>query len=183
MADKHEFEQIVSWCGKNNIHVETQQTEKMVKYLGLILEASKKMNLVSAKDLDMLLERHLFDSLNALIGIEIKPGSQCADLGSGAGFPGIPIAIVRPDIYIDLIESRRLKSLFLSKVAEELQLSNAKIVHSRWEKQSDIYDVVFARAVYNENDLEKLALSRIRPGGILIYFEKFMKIKIINALN
>jgi 16S rRNA (guanine527-N7)-methyltransferase len=183
MAGKHEFEQIVSWCGKNNIHVETQQTEKMVKYLGLILEASKKMNLVSAKDLDMLLERHLIDSLNALIGVVIKPGSQCADLGSGAGFPGIPIAIARPDISIDLIESRRLKSLFLAMVVDELHISNVKIVHSRWEKESANYDIIFARAVYNESDLMKLALPRLRPGGILIYFEKFMKIKIINGLN
>jgi 16S rRNA (guanine527-N7)-methyltransferase len=183
MAGKHEFVQIVSWCKNNIIPIETRQVEMMVKYLGLIREASKKMNLVSPKDLEMLLERHLLDSLNALVGVAIKPGSRCTDLGSGAGFPGIPIAIARPDISIDLIESRRLKSLFLAKVVEELQLGNAKIVHSRWEKQSDIYDVIFARAVYNESDLMKLALPRLKPGGVLIYFEKFMKIKIIKAMN
>jgi 16S rRNA (guanine527-N7)-methyltransferase len=183
MSDKHEFEQIVSWCGKNNIHIETPQAEKMMKYLDLIRDVSKKMNLVSPKDLETLLERHLLDSLNALIGVVIKPGSRCADLGSGAGFPGIPIAIARPDISIDLIESRRLKSLFLSRVAEELHLSNARIIHSRWEKESANYDFIFARAVYNESDLMKLALPRLNPGGILIYFEKFMKIKIIEGLN
>jgi 16S rRNA (guanine527-N7)-methyltransferase len=183
MSGKHEFVQIVSWCKNNIIPIETKQVEKMVKYLDLVRVTSKKMNLVSSKDIDMLLERHLIDSLNALIGVAIEPDSRCADLGSGAGFPGIPIAIARPDIFIDLIESRRLKSLFLAKVVEELQMSNAKIVHSRWEKQSDVYDVIFARAVYNESDLIKLALPRLKPGGVLIYFEKFMKVKIIRAMN
>jgi len=153
----------------------------MIQYLDLIREASKKMNLVSSKDLDVLVERHLVDSLNALVGIEIMPDLHCADLGSGAGFPGIPIAIARPNITIDLVESRRLKSLFLIKAIDELKLENAKIIHGRWEEQSAKYDYIFARAVYNENDLRELALPRLNQGGALIYFEKFMKVKIIRS--
>jgi 16S rRNA (guanine527-N7)-methyltransferase len=181
MAGKHEFQQIMSWCDANHLDIKTNQVEQMVKYLDLIRVASKKMNLVSPKDLEVLAERHLIDSLNALIGIEIKPGSRCADLGSGAGFPGIPIAIARPDISVDLIESRRLKSLFLGKVVEELHLGNAKVAHSRWEEQSASYDFIFARAVYNESDLIKLAIPRLNPSGVIVYFEKLMKIKIITA--
>lgn len=152
----------------------------MVRYLELIREASKKMNLVSSKDLELLVERHLFDSLNALVAVEIGPNSNCADLGSGAGFPGIPVAIARPDITIDLVESRRLKSLFLTKTINELKLENCKIIHGRWEEQSARYDYIFARAVYNENDLRKVALPRLNFKGALVYFDKFMKVKIIN---
>lgn len=137
------------------------------------------MNLVSAKDLELLVERHLIDSLYALVAVDIDPNSHCADLGSGAGFPGIPIAIARPDITIDLVESRRLKTLFLAKTINELKLENTKIIHGRWEEQNTRYDYIFARAVYNESDLRKLALPRLNTEGALVYFDKFMKIKII----
>lgn len=151
----------------------------MVRYLDLIRGASQKINLVSLKDQGLLVERHLLDSLNVLVHVKIAPESKCADLGSGAGFPGVPIAIARPDITMDLTESRRLKSLFLGKAIGELGLKNAKIIHGRWEEQKAKYDYVFARAVYNEHDLRKLALPRLNSGGALIYFEKFMKVKVI----
>jgi 16S rRNA (guanine527-N7)-methyltransferase len=180
MINDSELQQITTWCNSNLIQINDKQIGQMVRYLDLIREASKKMNLVSPKDLNSLIERHLLDSLHALVGIDIKPNSHCADLGSGAGFPGIPIAIVRPDIMIDLIESRRLKSLFLGKAANELHLENVKVVHGRWEEQTASYDFIFARAVYNESDLRKLALPRLKPEGRLVYFEKFMKLKVIN---
>lgn len=179
MSGNSELYTISSWCNSNQIQISDSQAQQMIQYLDLIREASKKMNLVSAKDLNQLVQRHLIDSLNALVDIEILPNSHCADLGSGAGFPGIPIAIARPDITIDLIESRRLKSLFLIKAIGELRLQNVKIIHGRWEEQSAKYDYIFARAVYNESELGKLALPRLEPDGALSYFEKFLKVKII----
>jgi 16S rRNA (guanine527-N7)-methyltransferase len=180
MLPKYELDTIISWCESNRIQISGEQARQMVRYLELIRESSKKMNLVSSKDLGLLVERHLIDSLNALVVIEIDPNSHCADLGSGAGFPGIPIAIARPDITIDLVESRRLKSLFLAKTINELKLENSRIIHGRWEEQKTRYDYIFARAVYNESDLRKLALPRLNSKGALIYFDKFMKVKIIN---
>lgn len=172
---------IISWCDSREMQIDDKQASLMSLYLDLIRDASKKMNLVSKKDLDSLVERHLLDSLNALTGLDIVSGSICADLGSGAGFPGIPIAIARPDITMELIESRRLKSLFLAKAIAALKLENTRIIHGRWEEQTGEYNFIFARAVYNEADLRKLALTRLKADGALVYFEKFMKVTIIKA--
>jgi 16S rRNA (guanine527-N7)-methyltransferase len=174
-----EISQIKTWCELKGLSISQSQLERFGQYLSMVREFSKKMNLVSKKDLPSLAERHLVDSLNALAAYEFPQGAIVADLGSGAGFPGIPIAIARPDLSITLIESRRLKCLFLEKVVSELALFNVIVVHSRWEKLSDKFDVILSRAVYPEPELLKIALLRLRPSGVLLYFEKYMKIKII----
>jgi 16S rRNA (guanine527-N7)-methyltransferase len=172
---------ITLWCEERNFEIDQQRIQKFTEYLAMIREASKKMNLVSKNDLNQLAQRHLIDSLHALTAYDIPQGAKTADMGSGAGFPGIPIAIARPNLSVDLIESRRLKSLFLAKVIENLKLPNAKAIHSRWEDISNKYDIIFARAVYNETDLRSLAIPHLNSGGVLVYFEKYLSIKIIKA--
>ncbi|NLI15962.1 MAG: 16S rRNA (guanine(527)-N(7))-methyltransferase RsmG [candidate division Zixibacteria bacterium] len=181
ISEFHDLNAIISWCDSNGLYFNEQQLRLFDRYISLVRERSRKINLVSSRDQGLLVERHLLDSLNALVNIEIATGSLCADLGSGAGFPGIPIAIARPDIYMDLFESRRLKSLFLATVVEKLQLANVTVVHGRWENQATRYDYIFARAVYNEKDLREIALPRLNPRGFLIYYEKYMKVKIIKS--
>jgi 16S rRNA (guanine527-N7)-methyltransferase len=183
MNNIDELKIITSWAQDHHFEFDLKQFHKFTEYLAMIREASKKMNLVSKNDLGQLAQRHLIDSLHALTAYEIPSGAKAADMGSGAGFPGIPIAIARPDISIDLIESRRLKSLFLARVIEDLKLTNAKAVHSRWEDVSAKYDIIFARAVYNETDLRSMALPRLNPGGTLIYFEKYLNVKMIKAIE
>jgi 16S rRNA (guanine527-N7)-methyltransferase len=170
---------IKTWCEQNKLNLDEIQIEQMLKYLDIIREMSKKMNLVSRNDIESLVDRHLLDSLHALIAYEFPQNAIVADLGSGAGFPGIPITVARPDLSMNLIESRRLKCLFLENVVQELGLKTAKVNHSRWEKTTGKFDVILSRAVYAEPELKNMTLPRLAPGGALLYFEKFMKIKII----
>ena len=169
---------IKSWLNENDLILTESQTTDLRKYIGLIRESSIKMNLVSKNDLPNIIERHLLDSLHALTAYRFPEGAIVADLGSGAGFPGIPIAIARPDLHIDLIESRKLKSLFLKKVVETLDLPHVNVIHDRWENLNTLYDIVLARAVYKKEDLVKKVIPRLRPEGVLLHFVKYNSINI-----
>jgi 16S rRNA (guanine527-N7)-methyltransferase len=173
---------IKSWLDNNKLPVEDKQIDLFLKHLALIESFSKRMNLVSRNDLPHLVERHLLDSLYALKVFEFPVKSGVADLGSGAGFPGIPIAIARPDLAIDLIESRRLKSLFLKEVVRSINLSNVEVIHDRWENINKSYDIVLIRAVYNKDNIEKEVLSRISPDGIVLHFAKYNQINILKSI-
>ncbi|MCP4583880.1 MAG: 16S rRNA (guanine(527)-N(7))-methyltransferase RsmG [candidate division Zixibacteria bacterium] len=176
MSDK---DKVKTWLGKNRLNQSQAQIDNLLGYIDMIRETSSKMNLVSKNDLPQLIERHLLDSLHALTVYTIPPGSHIADLGSGAGFPGIPIAIARPDTQMDLVESRHRKCLFLGSVIDKLKLSNAKVIHDRWENRTNQYDIILARASLKEQDLITKALPKLNPGGVLLYFAKYNNIKII----
>ena len=171
---------IENWFISHGLTISENQLMKLLTYIDLIRQTSQKMNLISKSDLPKIIERHLLDSLQALIAYEFQDKMRVADLGSGAGFPGIPIAIAKPNITVDLIESRRLKSLFLQNVADKLQLKNVKVIHERWEKLPDScsYDAIMARAVYPENELKRLTLPRLTGNGVLLYFAKFNDIRL-----
>jgi 16S rRNA (guanine527-N7)-methyltransferase len=172
-------EVIKSWFAEKNFHIDEAQIAKFLAYLDMIRQAAQRMNLVSKNDLPHIFERHLLDSLQALAVIEFPSYARVADLGSGAGFPGIPIAIARQDIDMTLIESRRLKALFLKSVCEKLNLENCSVRHDRWENINSVFDFILARAVYRESLLEKVALPKLNPGGAVVYYRKFNDIKIL----
>lgn len=170
---------INNWLDKNHLSLADSQINNLLEYANLIKESSKVMNLVSKKDLSILIERHLLDSLFALTAYDIPLNAKAADIGSGAGFPGIPIAIARPDISLDLIEPRRKRSLFLQKAIKCLNLKNVETIHDRWENINHSYDTVFVRAVFKEADLKKKVLSLLPPQSVLIYFAKYNNINIL----
>jgi len=176
MNDK---DKIKSWAAENNLDLVQTQIDNLLIYIDMIRETSSKMNLVSKNDLPQVIERHLLDSLHVLTVYRLKPDSHVADLGSGAGFPGIPVAIARPDIHLDLVESRHRKCLFLRSVIDKLGLANTGVIHNRWENNDSHYDVIMARASLKEQDLLTKALPRLNPDGVLLYFAKYNSIKII----
>jgi len=176
MSDKAAIE---SWLAEKNLSVSLEQIDKLLAYLDLIREAAHRMNLISKNDLPHILKRHLLDSLLALAIFEFPPLARVADLGSGAGFPGIPIAIARQNIEMTLIESRRLKALFLKSVCDKLGLDNCTVTHDRWENVDSSFDMILVRAVYRETQLETAVLPKLNPEGALIYYRKFNDIKIL----
>lgn len=117
---------------------------KLRDYAALLEEESKRQNLISASTIAQLWDRHILDSAQ-LVRFEPHSGSSWADIGSGAGLPGIVIACV-VDGPVTLIEPRRLRADFLHKMVESLQL-NAKVVCGKVERAGGEYDVITARAV------------------------------------
>jgi len=173
---------IKSWFDNYNLPITDNQINVLLEYINLIKESSKVMNLVSKKDIPIIADRHLLDSLYALTVYDIPLNAKVADIGSGAGFPGIPIAIARPDLSIDLIEPRLKRSIFLQKAVNHLDLNNVEIVHKRWENADHFYDVALLRAVFKEKDLQKKILSLLPPDSVLLYFAKYNNINILKSI-
>jgi 16S rRNA (guanine527-N7)-methyltransferase len=126
--------------------VSRETLERLQDYAALLREEARRQNLISASTLDHLWERHILDSAQ-LVRFEPHPGASWADVGSGAGLPGIVIACL-VDGPVALIEPRRLRAEFLHKACESLDL-NASVIATKAERAGGKYEVITARAVAN----------------------------------
>ncbi len=138
------------------------------RYADLLAGAGLERGLLGPREVPRLWERHLLNC--AVVHEAIPPEATVADVGSGAGLPGIVVAIVRPDVSMTLVEPLLRRSTFLDEVIGELKLSNVAVVRSRAE---DLHgkleaDVVVARAVAPLDRLARWTLPLLRPGGTLV---------------
>jgi 16S rRNA (guanine527-N7)-methyltransferase len=138
-------------------------------YEALLAEKAIPLGLVAASDRDRIWDRHIADSLRALAVLG-EGDRSLLDLGSGAGLPGLPIAIARPSARISLIESRLRRVSFLEMVVDRLGLSNVDVVMGRAETISVSADVCFARAFAIAADCWRIAERLLEPGGVLVYW-------------
>jgi 16S rRNA (guanine527-N7)-methyltransferase len=135
------------------------------KYLDLLLKWNAKMNLTAVRDADAIVARHFGESFFLAERLELAPGDTVIDLGSGAGFPGLPLAMLAPAVQVTLIESNRKKAAFLNEVIFALQLKNARAFSQRAETYPDKADLVTMRAVEKFEKTLPVALERVREGG------------------
>jgi len=126
------------------------------------------MGIVARSDADLLRERHVEDSLRALDCVE--GARSVADVGSGAGLPGIPVAIVRPDVSVALIEPRRSRIAFLELCVDMLDLRNVTVVAGPAERSGVTVDACLCRAVDDALGAWKLSRRLLRPSGWVVYF-------------
>jgi 16S rRNA (guanine527-N7)-methyltransferase len=160
------------WFDDNSISLSGDLIGKIEIYHDLIMSRSVLMNLVSRSDLGLIIDNHFLDSLVPLRDMPIS--GKAIDIGSGAGFPGVPIALVRPEIEMTLLESLHKKALFLKLVKQELGLNNINILEMRLEQYSGDgdYNVALIRALpKREKFLEKIK-SLIQPNGKIIVYQK-----------
>lgn len=135
------------------------------KYLDLLLKWNAKTNLTAVRDAEAIVARHFGESFFAAARIAPAPGETVIDLGSGAGFPGLPLAMVAPAVQVTLIESNGKKVAFLNEVIFALQLKNAKVFSQRAETYPDQADLVTMRAVEKFEKALPAALEMVREGG------------------
>jgi 16S rRNA (guanine527-N7)-methyltransferase len=134
---------------------------------------NEKMNLVSFRTPEELLIKHFVDSLTPLPYITCPQG-RLLDIGSGAGFPGIPLKIARPGLDVFLLEASRKKSSFLRTLIRQLSLFQTAVIHDRVESAMTdnayrhVFDVVISRAAFKLPELLKMGLFFLSPGGLLI---------------
>ena len=152
--------------------ITNEQVAKFEKYRDLLLEWNEKFNLTAITDLDEIEEKHFIDSLYACKFIDFSKG-KLLDIGSGAGFPGIPLAIAFPKLKVTLLESNGKKVSFLEEVKSQLGLENVSVINGRAEnlKQRDYYDFVTARAVKQLNILAELSLPFVKVHGLLVAYK------------
>ena len=128
---------------------------------------SDELGLLGPRELDKLWTRHILNS--AVVAELVRPGDKVADVGSGAGLPGIPMAIARPDAEFVLIEPMERRSSWMLEVVEDLGLKNVRVLRSRAEDVTEQdFDVVTARAVAALDKLLKMCVPLLKPGGALI---------------
>ena len=149
------------------IELGNAQLDALLAHLDLLDEWGTRMNLTAIRDRPSQLTRHVLDSLS------VRPwlrGPAVADIGSGAGFPGIPLAIVVPEFQFTLIESTGKKARFLTHVRDTLRLDNVTVVNERAEKfhPHAPFSSVLARAVGSVADLLRYSASLVGPGGRLL---------------
>jgi len=164
----------VNTAKKLNIDVSAKQVEKFKKYSEFLVEKNKVMNLTSITDDDGIAIKHFIDSILVLSLVEIPEKSKVIDVGTGAGFPGIPLKIMREDMEITLLDSLNKRITFLNEVKTALNLEKTVCVHSRAEdggKNKDLrekFDFSVSRAVAPLKILCEYDLPFVKVGGYFI---------------
>lgn len=124
-----------------------KQCSQLAALFPLYSEWNAKINVISRKDIDNLYQNHVLHALSIAKLIQFKPGSKILDVGTGGGFPGIPLAILFPDVQFHLVDSIGKKIKVVDAVSETLQLKNVRTSHSRVEAIPDKFDFIVSRAV------------------------------------
>jgi len=136
------------------------------RYADLLATAGVERGLIGPREVDRLWERHLFNSAAPLERVPVN--STVADVGSGAGLPGLVWAIARPDLKVTLVEPLLRRTTFLEEVCVELGISNVTVFRGRAEEVSETFDVVTARAVAGLEKLARWCMPLVKPGGYLL---------------
>ena len=150
-----------------------RQTERFVSYAALLCEWNERMNLTAITDPEGIAVRHFIDSLTLLGSLTPPPDAKLLDVGAGAGFPSIPVCILRPDLRPTLLDSLNKRLIFLEALTKELDIP-VELLHQRAEDAARLpgyreqYDVVCARAVARLSALCEYCLPFVRPGGIFL---------------
>lgn len=172
----------------SDIVLTDEQVEKLTRYYELLIEWNEKMNLTALTEPEDVALKHFCDSILLLKYAEIPEGSSLIDVGTGAGFPSVPVKIVRPDIKLCLLDSLNKRLTFLTEVVNELNLADVKIVHSRAEdgaKKAELrekFDFATSRAVAQLNVLSEYCLPYVKVGGAFIAMKgKYSEEEISNA--
>lgn len=146
--------------------------KKLTDYNAMMIAMNKKVNLTGIKDVNESLIKNVYDSLTVYKEEYFPQNGRVLDLGTGAGFPGIPLAVIRPDLQVVLMDSVLKKLNFIEKAAADLDIKNIKIMHMRAEeggrrrKTRESFDVVTARAVKMLPVISEWAMPFVKVGGI-----------------
>lgn len=159
---------------EQGITLQAKQLNQFKLYYELLIEENKKVNLTAITEKEAVYLKHFYDSISPLFYTTLETGSTICDVGAGAGFPSIPMLIVRPDIQVTIIDSLQKRIRFLETLTDKLGLHNVTLVHGRAEEigrdllHREKYDIVFSRAVAKLNILAEYCLPLCKVGGMFI---------------
>lgn len=171
--NKEEFqEQMLEKSTVLGVRFSVEQIDKFYNYMNLLIEWNEKMNLTAIIEPKEIILKHFIDSITILN--EIENSSTVVDVGTGAGFPGIPLSIMNPTLKITLVDSLNKRLIFLQEVIKELDLKNVELIHARAEefgqnkKYREKFDVATSRAVANLATLSEYLIPLVKIDGKII---------------
>ena len=169
MDKKIFFEKIQENSKVLGFNFSLEQLEKFYKYMNLLIEWNEKMNLTAITEPNDIILKHFIDSIT--INKYIENNAKVVDVGTGAGFPGIPLSIIRTDLQITLVDSLNKRLIFLQEIKKELELKNIDIVHARVEEigqnknYRETFDIATSRAVANLSTLSEYLVPLVKIKG------------------
>ena len=172
MERKTFFDLMIEYGKEISIEFTEEQLQQFYQYMQLLLEWNEKMNLTAIVEPKEIILKHFIDSVTILKYID--KNKTLIDIGTGAGFPGIPVKIMRPDIEVTVLDSLNKRIHFLEEVINQLGLKKIETVHARIEeygknrKYRESYDIATSRAVANLTTLSEYMLPMVKVGGISI---------------
>lgn len=176
---------MIERAGALGIEFEPGDVERLGRFLGLLLEANRSVNLTAIRERDAAWERHILDALALLpVVASVEPAEpdqplRLVDVGSGGGLPGIPLAICMPGLEVTLLEATGKKASFLELAASALELANVRVVNERaehagrWSTRQhpslrETFDIAAARAVGHTAVVAELCVPLVRVGGLVV---------------
>lgn len=175
--EKEKMEAFAAECEALGISLSEKQLDQFLTYYHMLIEKNKVMNLTAITEFEEVLQKHFLDSLSVVKAYGLSGRESMIDIGTGAGFPGIPLKIAFPEMKIILLDSLNKRLVFLNEVIEELGLENIETIHGRAEdfgkdqKYREQFDLCLSRAVANLSTLSELCLPFVKRGGYFISYK------------
>src|SRR5512143_3928513 len=157
-----------------NVHLTGRQVMSLITYERELMDWNQKFNLTAIRDMESIRTKHYLDSFSCVLAWKANPPSRLADVGTGAGFPGIPLKILYPNMHVTLIESVGKKAMFCQHVVRVLGLERVEVIQARAEdighdpRHRESYDWAAARAVAKLNVLSEYLLPLVKVGGMML---------------
>ena len=168
---------------KININIDEEKLNKLDKFYNLLIDWNKKINLTAITEEKEVYLKHFYDSLTLIKAIDLTKDLKVLDVGTGAGFPGIVLKIVFPNLKITLLDSLQKRVNYLNEIIKELKLKDIETVCARSEEYTKIhreeYDLVVSRAVAHLRILSEITFASVKVNGFLVA----MKGKIDKEIN
>ncbi len=175
--DRSKFHILEDGCQAFGVTLTEKQIEQFEKYYELLVEWNKVMNLTGITEFDEVMQKHFVDSVAAAEYVEMEKINSLIDVGTGAGFPGIPLKIVYPHLQVTLLDSLNKRIKFLDEVVDNLGLIEIETVHGRAEDAAkkaeyrEQFDLSVSRAVANLASLTEYCLPFVKVGGKFVSYK------------